>query len=94
MKLDKEILSDLTVHMKYAKYVPELSRRETWVELIDRNNQFRHNLDGQNKDFKTVDKDFKKLDEENWETEFERIYRNCLEYGFSEIKKSEILKRK
>tara|TARA_R110000787_G_scaffold24935_5_gene70248 strand:- start:12003 stop:13871 length:1869 start_codon:yes stop_codon:yes gene_type:complete len=37
MKLDKEILSDLTVHMKYAKYVPELSRRETWVELIDRN---------------------------------------------------------
>jgi len=23
--------------MKYAKYVPELSRRETWVELIDRN---------------------------------------------------------
>lgn len=37
MKLDKEILSDLTVHMKYAKYVPELSRRETWMELIDRN---------------------------------------------------------
>ena len=37
MKLDKEILSDLTLHMKYAKYVPELNRRETWVELIDRN---------------------------------------------------------
>ena len=37
MKLDKEILSDLTVHMKYAKYVPELNRRETWMELIDRN---------------------------------------------------------
>ena len=37
MKLDKEILSDLTVHMKYAKYVPELNRRETWAELVDRN---------------------------------------------------------
>jgi hypothetical protein len=64
------------------------------MELIARNNQFRHDLDRQNKDFKTVDKDFKKLDEGNWETEFERIYRNCQEYGFSEIKKSEILKRK
>ena len=37
MELDKEILSDLTVHMKYAKYIPELNRRETWTELIDRN---------------------------------------------------------
>jgi ribonucleoside-triphosphate reductase (thioredoxin) len=32
-----EILSDITVHMKYAKYNPELQRRETWVELCDRN---------------------------------------------------------
>ena len=31
------ILSDITVHMKYAKYIPELNRRETWVELVDRN---------------------------------------------------------
>ncbi len=31
------ILSDITVHMKYAKYIPELNRRESWVELIDRN---------------------------------------------------------
>ena len=31
------ILSDITVHMKYAKYVPELNRRETWSELVDRN---------------------------------------------------------
>ena len=31
------ILSDITVHMKYAKYIPELNRRETWTELIDRN---------------------------------------------------------
>ena len=31
------ILSDITVHMKYAKYNPELNRRETWFELVDRN---------------------------------------------------------
>jgi len=31
------ILSDITVHMKYAKYIPELSRRESWKELVDRN---------------------------------------------------------
>ena len=31
------ILSDITVHMKYAKYIPELNRRETWTELVDRN---------------------------------------------------------
>jgi len=35
--LDKEILSDITVHMKYAKFVPELNRRETWEELVIRN---------------------------------------------------------
>ena len=28
--LNKKILSDLTVHMKYAKFIPELNRRETW----------------------------------------------------------------
>ena len=31
------ILSDITVHMKYAKYIPNLNRRETWKELVDRN---------------------------------------------------------
>ena len=35
--LNKKILSDLTVHMKYAKYTPELNRRETWNELVTRN---------------------------------------------------------
>ena len=25
------------MHMKYAKYIPELQRRETWEELVDRN---------------------------------------------------------
>ena len=32
-----EILSDITVHMKYAKYIPKLNRRETWEELVTRN---------------------------------------------------------
>ena len=37
MELSSEILSDITVHMKYAKYIPELNRRETWEELVTRN---------------------------------------------------------
>jgi len=37
--MNNNILSDITVHMKYAKYNPELNRRETWGELIDRNVQ-------------------------------------------------------
>ena len=37
MNLSNKILSDITVHMKYAKYKPELNRRETWSELVDRN---------------------------------------------------------
>jgi len=36
-EINSNILSDITVHMKYAKYVPELNRRETWKELVDRN---------------------------------------------------------
>ena len=37
MELSNEILSDITVYMKYAKYVPDLQRRETWEEIVDRN---------------------------------------------------------
>ena len=37
MDTSQKILSDLTVYMKYAKYVPELNRRETWEELVTRN---------------------------------------------------------
>ena len=32
MELSNEILSDITVYMKYARYLPELNRRETWEE--------------------------------------------------------------
>ena len=37
MELSNEILSNITVYMKYAKYIPELNRRESWTELVTRN---------------------------------------------------------
>ena len=37
MDLEKKILSDITVHMKYAKYIDEKQRRENWEELVTRN---------------------------------------------------------
>ena len=37
MELSNQILSEITVHMKYARYLPELKRRETWDELVTRN---------------------------------------------------------
>ena len=36
-EITKKILSDITVHMKYAKYLPKKERRETWKELVNRN---------------------------------------------------------
>jgi ribonucleoside-triphosphate reductase len=35
--LSTQILSDITVYMKYARYLPEHKRRETWDELVTRN---------------------------------------------------------
>lgn len=37
MEISNKILSDITVYMKYAKYLPEFNRRETWDELVTRN---------------------------------------------------------
>ena len=39
MNVEQSILSDITVYMKYAKFRPELNRRETWDELVDRNKE-------------------------------------------------------
>jgi ribonucleoside-diphosphate reductase alpha chain len=39
MEISNKILSEITVYMKYAKYLPELNRRETWEELVTRNKQ-------------------------------------------------------
>ena len=38
-KVASQILSDITVHMKYARYLEDKNRRETWEELVDRNMQ-------------------------------------------------------
>jgi len=37
MDITKQILSDITVHMKYARYLSKKERRETWKELVSRN---------------------------------------------------------
>jgi ribonucleoside-diphosphate reductase alpha chain len=37
MDISQKILSDITIFNKYAKYVPEVQRRETWEELVERN---------------------------------------------------------
>lgn len=39
MNISQKILSDVTVFLKYAKYKSELSRRETWEELVTRNKE-------------------------------------------------------
>lgn len=36
MELNQRILSDLVIHMKYARYIPELQRRELWSEICER----------------------------------------------------------
>jgi len=37
MDIASKILSDITVHMKYAKYIDAINRREVWEELVARN---------------------------------------------------------
>ena len=37
MLLESQILSDAMAFMKYAKFVPEAQRRESWEELVERN---------------------------------------------------------
>jgi ribonucleoside-triphosphate reductase (thioredoxin) len=39
MQLNQSILSDLVIHMKYARYLPHLQRRELWPEICDRYRQ-------------------------------------------------------
>lgn len=36
MQINQRILSDLIIHMKYARYVPSFQRRELWPEICDR----------------------------------------------------------
>ena len=39
MEISNQILSDITTYMKYAKYLPNEFRRETWEETVTRNKQ-------------------------------------------------------
>lgn len=43
MNSEIEILSNITVYMKYAKFNKQLNRRETWDEIVDRNMQMHVN---------------------------------------------------
>lgn len=36
MELNQEILSDIVIYMKYARYIPEHQRRELWPEICGR----------------------------------------------------------
>ena len=37
MDKSREILSQIITYMKYARYLPDKKRRETWKEIVDRN---------------------------------------------------------
>ena len=39
MTKSNQILSEITIFLKYAKFLPEENRRETWDELVTRNKQ-------------------------------------------------------
>lgn len=39
MQLSQQVLSDIIVHSKYARYLPSEYRRETWTEIVDRNKE-------------------------------------------------------
>ena len=39
MEVSQEILSDIVVYNKYAKFNPQKKRRETWEELVTRNKE-------------------------------------------------------
>lgn len=43
MEFDKRALSDITVFNKYAKFIPELGRRETFEEICERNKKMHCN---------------------------------------------------
>jgi len=39
MDISQKILSDITVHMKYARHNSVIDRRESWIELVTRNKE-------------------------------------------------------
>ncbi len=65
MRLEQEILSDFIVHTKYARYLEDKKRRETWDELVTRNKNMHL------KKFKD-DKEVKKLINEVYKFVYDR----------------------
>lgn len=58
MNVSQEILSAITVYMKYAKYIPEFKRRETWEDAVWRNmnmhiEKFKH-IEGMEDEIRTA----------------------------------------
>ena len=53
METASRILSDITHYMKYAKYIPEKKRRETWEETVIRN----YRMHRKNKRFENLNPD-------------------------------------
>ena len=49
MEVSNRILSDITVYMKFAKYLPELNRRESWEDLVTRNKNMHIKLSARKK---------------------------------------------
>ena len=70
MDISTKILSDITVYMKYARYIPEKKRRETWKELVERNISWLFSL---TYDFSAVLYDFRKYDFKDSNAEFWQI---------------------
>lgn len=40
MDLSRQIASDITIYNKYARYLPDLKRKETWDEIVTRNKNY------------------------------------------------------
>lgn len=56
-----QILSDITVFTKYARFLPEIGRRETWEEVCDRNmHMHSQKYPELNKEIRAVYKDYVK----------------------------------
>ena len=66
MDISQQILSDITVHMKYAKYLLELNRRETWEEIVYRNKEMHK------KKFKHLGLDFLKMIDNAYEFVYQK----------------------
>ena len=62
MELSSSIFSDIVVFLKYSKHIPQLNRRETFEEVVDRNKKM--HLDAMRKKFSIRGLDAKKDAEE------------------------------